>query len=71
MLPLIRELDRPGDPVTRRRLAPYLQNHLPRRSSKQILRDDESVEKFISRQGKHFGYALGDLIREVRSHRSE
>jgi hypothetical protein len=71
ILPLIEELDRPSDPVTRARLAPYLQKYLPRQSSKQVFRDDESVEKFISRQGKRFGCSLDDLVQEVRFRRKK
>jgi len=71
MLPLIRALDRPGDPITSSRLVPYLQDYHPQRSAKEMMRTDDAIEKFISRQGKRFGCTLDDMIHEVRSLRTE
>jgi hypothetical protein len=36
-----------------------------------MMRTDDAVEKFISRQGKRFGCTLDNLIHEVRSRRAE
>jgi hypothetical protein len=67
MVPLIQANDSPGDPVTQERVAPYLQEHLPKRSAKQAMRKDESVKKLIYRTGLKFGYTWDDLVREARS----
>lgn len=70
MIPLIEGLDRPPKhPVTKARLAPYLRQYLPDQSARDWLRDDESIEKWIYRQGKRFGCTLEDLTDEVRSRR--
>jgi hypothetical protein len=67
LIPLILKLDRPGDPLTVVRLAPYLHDVLPRRSHVQANRQGASVERYIRKKEKHFKLTLKALIQEVRS----
>jgi hypothetical protein len=66
MIPLIQANDWPGDPVTQDRIAPYLQEYLPRRSAKQTMRTTDAVKKFMYRMGIRFRYTWIDLVREAR-----